>query len=685
MRWSLPALLVAVFGLAPGGPAAADPPADDPTRGDPAAPPSGQVLADGILTDFDYRFRLELPTDRFRLLDERAMAGVDPDAVAGATSVSGSRCEILWERAPGVALADFADLVFDAAPGVKERAQREETEWQGLPAVRLQLEVAGPAGPQVREQIVALRGAWGVQLFCDAGARATPGGDAEAFFADVGLLDGPLVGRSSARVDRDRDGVGWRTRGGLYENATFGLVVRPAAGWWVSVGDDLAEMNESAEVGLVWGESDAYALVLIEPVPAEAMAATAASALANVRSAIAGPIDEPPATWVVSGQERTFTRTRASQGAPFVFNHAVFAHKGRLVQVLAWYLAPLRQRAEQALPQAVAGIELLDGPAREALRAAIGPGAHDRQVGPGFAIRNGTWTHFDEGLQWTQPVGSWRIYGGAEAQARMESSSLLVAEAPGLGLTVTAWLEDVAPRARLKRVHAELVVRFVARGPRPREAWAAGRPALTSEFDTIEDGAAIRYRVSTLLRGERALQVVLWGLPGNMAAAAGVVDEVLANLTVGEPHQPTAIADDGGWRDLRAGFAFEAPGPGWTCRDATRPEVRPIGAQVYCAGGREAVVAMGLDSAGTEADEEWFASFAEQLMPGALKESMAGLSRAPGELAGRPSVRLQSTGPGMAISFDFLVVQGTLFLVMTMLEDGTGDAAAIRRGFRLLP
>src|SRR5262249_44672086 len=97
-------------------------------------------------------------------------------------------------------------------------------------------------------------------------STADDGSSFRPFVDGFALLEGKVRSRVETPT-ADGSGVGWRIRGDTYENAPYGLTVTAPAGWRFVVRPELAQMNDSALVGLQRSSPDCYLVFIVERGP----------------------------------------------------------------------------------------------------------------------------------------------------------------------------------------------------------------------------------------------------------------------------------------------------------------------------------------------------------------------------------------------------------------------------------
>jgi hypothetical protein len=581
------------------------------------------------LVDEDYRFRLDWPGRGWKVLREDDARRINKDAVAGLQS-DDTNLFVIVESAPGAELADFAALIVDNMAMEDKQAEQEPARVGDTPAIRIDVSGKLNDTPFRCRGLVLLHQDHAYQVLAFAAGRGDRARLDQALDA-FSLVPGQVRRRTVSAAVADQLGIGWHIAGGTFASAASRLRVRPPDGWRLAVGFELANMNPSAEVGMVGTEVDVYLAVITEPVPGLDRDAYAAARRAEAFGE-ATPIDPMKAT--VLGRPIELHRVRSEQGMVLELVHGVVYDRERAYQVMGWYSAALRERAEPALAAGLAAIELLDDAGVAAVDAALAA-APDRQneIGAGYALRAGTYHDFTHHLRWKKPPGYWRITVGQAARAGNPDAQLS-AEEVRTGLNAQLILEP-AEGWDAAGYHQAIVGALVGNGlvrRRDGEGMIAGAPATFTELDLPTGGVTLRYRVTTAIVGDVAVQAIAWSVDSTWPG-----DEVVAAIAAGLERAPEPEVDAGPpFRDRRFGFEVAMP-PGWIHSDQTPEVMGALGSIQQWKSGRGMVLVMAVFAVDQQ-DDTWMLDLLEQKMreAGARMQSESPRTRT-GELGGRPA------------------------------------------------
>lgn len=630
------------------------------------------------IVDEEFRFQLAWPGDGWKLLREADARHLAPDAVA-ALSKGAVHAIVIVEHAPGMALDGFADLVIENVAVEDKQVERTASDLAGTPAVRV--DVTGT----LNDMPIRFRGlillhqdhAYQVMAFGPADVAAA---ELDAAIGAFSILPGPVTGRAQAVAVRDQVGVGWRVDQGVFESAVSRVRVAPPEGWRLLVGPELYRTNPDAEVGLAAEGTSAYVAVISEPIAAADLERYRRDRLAQLHTDAEAA--EPPWTARTFGREVTFARARTTGGAAFEYLLGVLHDGHRAHQVLAWYPTSLRDTVEPLLGAAVGAIAPLDDAGHRALLDALAT-ARDGQndVGASHALRGGVYLDFAHGLRWKKPSGFWRVAVGQDARAENQDATLAADEVLH-GLQSQIFVEPAAGFTT-ESLHEIAVGGLASQGfvaERSGAATIGGHPARFTEGRLSAGELSLRYRTTSAVIGDRAVQVgvwttVDWPAPAIVEAPADAVELL-----------PLAVVEEGPpYRDHRLGFEMRMPGA-WTRSDVTPSNMSAVATMQRWARGRAEVLVAAV-FAFEQTDETWMLDMIEQILrTDAAKMTAAKPTSEPHQVAGLPGRHVVwQLGLGRA---DAYLVQRDATFYLVMAVDPTGDRAAdqlARDGFSLLP
>jgi len=530
------------------------------------------------IVDQDLRFSLKAPSDEWRLMPRAEIRGITPDAVAGAEQTgSGIYGAIIVERIPGVKLDAAAVQIRDnlKLSGQKQTpieptrvAGKEGRRWMttgslnGLP-FRFQHTLF------VHQDHLYQLVAWGTLT-----AAAEDGSSFRPFVEAFTLLDGTVKSPAAAPT-ADRSGLGWRIRGQTYENAPYGLTLTAPAGWRVIVRPELAQMNESALVGLQHSSPDCYLVLIVERAPGKVGPGLAQKVLSDFAASHHSRVGRKTVTAIVDGHESIVQIHPGATGMNSEVMHTVLLDEGLAVQILAWYAGKEDRQARATTLAAFSSLHLLDTGERAKLAAALGPGTDPTSmVGRTFAYRGDVYRDFKRHFL-LRRTGAWEL--DVEKSARADTEDLtLPLENAAAGLEGELFVTSASTRDGAA-FHAEQGARrFGRRVGAPGNVRLGGKPALETRA-SLRSTPPLEQVLATTVSGGWGFVLYLYGVPENVEKAGAAIDQLRAALVFDDP----SLADandrpDGAYVDWRMGYRIRLPGSGWQRHDATPPAVAAV-------------------------------------------------------------------------------------------------------------
>jgi hypothetical protein len=584
-------------------------------------PRTDQEVGEGVVRDHGYLFELAQPGDTWRLLPEADARQLSPDAVAGvAATHQPLHAAVIVEQAQGANARAMAQILLGNLPLEEKEAERfEAVTLAGIPAIRFAVRGRfNGSGVRYVNTVVVHRDhtyqlvCWGPLNALDAKGEAV-----EAVWEAFRFLAGDVApGRAPPPGAEELAGVGWRVRGGHFASAAHGLSVkRPPQGWRLSLGDELRQLNDTAEVGLVCADPELYLVVI----PERAAGVDLDALEANLRERVAYDLGPPKREFgaQLGGESLRLTFHALGGNLPTDFVHGVVRRGQRVYQVLAWWLSSNNKAARAALPTGLGLIGFLSAAKQAELTKELAYTVESQNtIGRTHVLRRGTYRDFALGFTWAPPEGFWRISAGQAARAVNPAAQLFVEE-PALGLSGLVIVEESAEPIEEDELHALALQSLLGPAPAPQRPLRRSVGQVTfrvSWLDLEEGGTQLRYLVATAKKGQRLFQLHCWGLPGNMRASEERVWGVLEGLRVEAgrirplERRGTALSDQ------RIGIRFAPPGDGWTLRPLSQPVLEAAGAGYQWLRPGEGVTLIAMCSTAPEQDAAWFERFVGQLI-----------------------------------------------------------------------
>jgi hypothetical protein len=472
------------------------------------------------------------------------------------------------------------------------------------------------------------------------------------------LLPGTVKERTQALTSPDADGPGWRLRGGVFESLVSGLRVEPRGGWRVAIGTEARDLNEDAEFGLVHGNPDAFAVVIVERppgTPEEYRERRIAAAGGNWAD------QERPFTATVAGTEFRLGRYMAQLGGADV--HYVFGTEeidGVMVQILAWHIANPPEPAERAIDEALASIHALTDEARAALEKDLaGRGDPDNAIGPDFALRDGVYRDFTHQFLWRKPPGLWTARAGDEARACDEEARLWIEEARH---EIYGMLMVDAPP------HDETVATYLDNDEKPTPIRLGAVTALWSDGAVELDDGPFHFALCTVAREDRRCAWIVWTRAAGWEKARAAVVAAVRGLSFPAAKLDPLERVGNEVVDHRLGFRYRPPDAAWSFRDQTPAALEAVGATyAWDRRGRRLIEAVAVCAMAQGQDIDWLLGMMEQNIQGKYGKALETLpERKDAMLAGRPCRHLHWDSPkGTADAF-LVVRQRTFYALLTV-------------------
>lgn len=206
-----------------------------------------QTVADGVLVDRDYAFRLAAPDPEWRILDTASVVAVDPDAVAGALNrfqggtvaaepFPSGRIDAYFERVLND--IDLPDLEILASGPVR---------YHGLDARRVE-HVGAPSGVKVRYRTTCyVKDGFGFRVAAWLPVSMYTEKRMVAFELAVTPTEDVVRGRGAAPDAPEQVGPGFALRGGVYRDFERGVAwTAPPGLREIRAGDDARAVDPRA-------------------------------------------------------------------------------------------------------------------------------------------------------------------------------------------------------------------------------------------------------------------------------------------------------------------------------------------------------------------------------------------------------------------------------------------------------
>lgn len=637
----------------------------------------GQILEDDRLVDLDLGFTLTRPAPGWQLLGEERARALLPDLVAGAIGPDGHFGAVIVE----VAASDLAGMNRIVMGGLGDALREVISEtpitWQDLPAIKSELAL-DDRGVRLRQSRVVFE--WDhhfFQVICNGPPEASE--NRCGAFLDAFVLDRRPVRPRAETATADVDTRGWRVRAGVFESAQHGVSLAPPEGWRLVVGDELAQLNAEAAVGLTRSRPEAYAYLLPERIGEGALEQLHLQYRASFLETIAP--EEPGQTVQARVGEAPveLLMVRRGEPMPFTYWHGDLATGALAWQMVAW--TPNNSAAEVApqIPELLASFRVLPEAERAALQTALASAPTPAEVGPDWSLRRERWTHYGLGLRWAPPPGLWQIGAGDAATDTWEDGLLAVEQ---LVSGANAVLRPVPDHGSLAKSHAWMVGSIGTPEGAPEKVKVGGRRALSSRLRT-EQPVPLVWRITTFEapNGETYAWVA-YALASNGAAAEADLAAV-AGGTTRTGLQARAV-DPKRFESHRLGVSLdlieEIP-----CYNPVPERVQGVADGIACVRGDRGIVLMAVrESSQGVGGEQVMGALVEAMLGQEIgRISRADARRGAGELAGRPSTRLSFGPSGGRMELD-LIERDRVVVIYGQMGMTEADRLRWRAAFHLL-
>jgi hypothetical protein len=633
------------------------------------------------IVDDDYKFRLAWPGAGSKLVREEDARELVPDAIAGAIHEAGCFGIVIVEEIPGSDVDGIADLLIENMPlDQKATLDKKRSVFQSHPANFFSV-TGSLTGTRLRyDGAVVLKDSFVYQLLTWHVAHTAPGRpDCFSWFTSAFQFQpGKPVERRDDRPTPDQDGVGTRVKKRELVSAVDRLAVSEGDGLRLIVGEELADMDGTAFVGMQSG-SVMYLLISSRPVPKGGE--RRAREVVDEKASLAGlTFAETEHALPLGDRKLSFVRF-AQAGKPFEHLLAADNVHDRELLLWAWYPASLAARGQELLKRALRRMRFVPDAEAEALaKELLTQPDPESLVLEKQALRAGRFWDFERAFRLKKPPGFWRAHTGVFAEQAVEGSVLYLEEVRS-GLNAALIVGDAGDVAVLQRdVFARLSgqdapnVRLVSRD-RPINLPGAVR----SNADVFDGRTHHTYDLTTTKNGAQVLHLVAWGPKTEMTREQSSIDQLVSSLETFS-QLPIVAYDGRTLKDQRLGFEFAPPGAGWTYKAIPSP-VGATGA-MFQNGGRTMVI-VGMPG-GRFKGPSWITNFLEQDLARRLNvDSVVAPERSDVNIAGVPARRVR--WPGMRVTDGVILGRGSAqYVIVTQGPTGDTDVVELAKSLRFV-
>jgi hypothetical protein len=644
------------------------------TTAGPASFPVGTFVSEEL------RFALR-PTRGWRVLTPEASHEVNHDAVIVATGRhlrEGCVGTVFVDPAPDSDLETAANTRFMSDRTEAARIlTREHVQFANTNAVRTEMDGAIEGAPIQAVRMLFLHQGYRYALVVSG--THVDAAAAREFFDAFELLPGVVTPAWAFPDTVEASGPGWRIRERRFESANFGFAVTPGTRWRFVPAPALETLNQSAEVGLVSRDPEAYFVLIPERVPPARRAAYLDTVAQEVAAHPAGD-SQDVVTVSLAGAPRRLSRA-THDGVDTL--RGAWCDGEQCTQALVWGAHRERGRIQRLLSETPPIISSLAEPERAALAAALqAPDPALRSTGLDYSLRGGRYVHYERGLTLQLPPGHpWRVRAGADARGVRTTLSLFFEE-PRLGLLGILMSEPLSRPTSNATFHAQVRSSIGL----PSGQGSTLTPVRLDRVEGVwseETGPrGFRYRVVTAVRGDLGFRLVVWAYPELHAAAHDALDALVRGFALsGGPVSPRGREGER-WVDSQFGYAIRMPADAmqtdttvYVMRGTQRVDQWRVG---------ERSVEVAAFSAGAVSEGSTNRILEEIRRRVAQATPALSLDWEATTLASRPARRLSARGSVNPAQFYCVDVGGTLY-VLTISGPPGAESDSIAQGFELLP
>jgi hypothetical protein len=616
----------------------------------------GQRLEDGALVDEDYRFRFRQPSEAWELLAESDAKQVVATATVAARAGDDMMGFVRVEPVPEGELRGWAAIIVERM-GLENKSVSEPEPGTFAGQAALTVDITGSAGgTSLGYRLVVFTHQahlYTLLVWRVAGTEETEGRSFADFFRAFELLDGKVKTRKSAAPVPNLTGSGWNVRDNVFNSAAYQLSVEAPVGWQLAAGETLANLSQTAEVGLVSRVPEAFLLVLPEVVLSPDKSAHQKAMLEQTREGLSGVVRNETRALTVRGRPVTFVRIDTEVPQPLTFWWGALYEGDVCLQLHAWYPKGTGTEALPHIQSALDAVRPMSPAQMAAFREERGAQIQAEDgVGPDWCVRDGIVRHFGHGFVWERPAGYWRVLLGAKAAERSPGATALLTH-PQSGFSGAFYGEFVARGTDPAGYHKEVLVMAFDEGhpvhkQAPQEMEVAGKKALSSTGDRLYRGLPTRYQLITLIDGDIATRLLFWALKDNFERQARLVGAALRKLEMPATARHKIGMFGGKLYEQRFGFVFSPPSDKWKLEAITPEIIRANSTLLSADKGADRILAV----ATAMTPRDWDVRRHMDLMQSVIVQELgienlptATLSR--GTLAGRAADRFRWEGAAM--------------------------------------
>lgn len=631
-------------------------------------------------------FRLTMPGDGWKLLDEHEAKQLSHSASAGAVKAPNKWGVVIAEPANGLELKQAAELL-QKGNSARDKVLIDSASIEFLhePAVRYVLE-GNVDGTRIRyDSVVVLHRGFLYQVleWQKATGAKLEADKLEPFQAAFTFLEGTPRVRQEVSAPKDISGIGWELDDGVYRNAAFGFEAAARAPWRLVVGVELQHLGHSAQIGFACADPSIHAILVAErAVGAEvdALAEASRDRFADLE------LGADTLTARILGKQVTLREAHAPNTREFEYMCGLVQTSEMVVKVLAWYPSNQAVRARQLLPSGLATTRFLSASEKSELvkRLSALPDEQN-QVGATYSLRHGVFEDFAAGVRWTRPAGFWRIKTGDEARVLSPHSELCMQE-ESLGLTAFLSVTEVSEPQLAISFDAAAKSIFGAEFVEGHEAQSleVGEvPGLTVS-GTVSGKLTLTFDLTMATTKQRIVQLVVSGTPEEMKRSVEVVAAVRAGLQVFSSPVKPVVATSETVRDDRLGYELRSPGEGWRRKHLSLGSSDVHGSATGWWKGKEEIDVWALCPDTEGKDPAYLVQLMSDMLPTLLKSNApSDVVESSEDFMGQTCKHQSWSAKGLRYDLIFVLKEHTCYMLLSVAE-GAGDLKRVEDSFSLV-
>jgi hypothetical protein len=561
----------------------------------------GRQIVDGNrFEDRDYAFAIERPSANWAFYLEDNIHEIAPDACMGLVNMDTQGFfTVVPEQGHGVSLRDYTDRII--ASLVLEDAKilhRELISVADVPAIEISMRGTVDGLDTAAVLFVLKRGDFFFQLTGWSLERRFP--DNEPGFHELAASLEFFTSRAPhARATRapllEQHGSSWRIQGHRYASASHGYELEIAPSWRFASKSELRSINSSAAVGLISQETPVFQTQIVETV-GELDRETITSRIVKEMKNRLGSEGRKISNRVVEvaglpGREFVFAKSSAPEG-PHVFL-TVFYRNKQCFQLHSWWDAGDKDTCMTAVRKTYGFFSFLDELSRDHLNEQLARADADNAVGPGHSYRGGVYQNYEHGFAYHRPQGTWHGLTGTRARELVEQAALVL-ESPTHGIHVVVIPGQAGNishqeyhQSRLRDMDAPSSTEIKTRSNDKREF-------LVSDFRVAIDDLPFRYVLCSTIRGDLAVDLIVYGFETNMACVDSMLLGILTGLRIPAQTPASRVVHENVLTDHRLGYRLGTDAPGWQVRSIPSDHLAAVSSMASLSSANVECVALGM-------------------------------------------------------------------------------------------